>query len=109
MERALSSVMHAVHRPRLHKPFDRDADTKGPRCVGISSPRLYPRSNLINSTGRTWVRWFDSRSACSVCLLSSTHYIVSGTIDLHLKIMQLNHMTFDTGCDPNVIRRSALP
>ena len=42
----------------------------------------------------------------SVCLLSSTHYIVSGTIGLHPRLM---HMAFDTGCVPNVIRRSALP
>ena len=44
-----------------------------------------------------------------VCLLSSTHYIVSGTIGLHPRLMQLHHMAFDTGCGPNVIRRSALP
>ena len=45
----------------------------------------------------------------SVCLLSSTQYIVSGTIGSHTKLMQPHHMAFDTGCGPNVIRRSALP
>ena len=34
----------------------------------------------------------------SVCLLSSTHYIVSGTIGLHPRIMQPHHMAFDTPC-----------
>ena len=45
----------------------------------------------------------------SVCILSSTQYIVSGTIGLHPRIMQPHHMAFDTGRGPNLIRRSALP
>ena len=84
-------------------PLEPEAPTAGNRADNSSSPdeegpRMAP---LVEEL----LRNDDSRA----CLLTSSHYIVSGSVGPHPSAMRPFHMAFDTGSGYDVIRLRDLP
>ena len=84
-------------------PLQHEAPTAGNRADNSSSPdeegpRMAPlvEEPLRNDDGRA-------------CLLTSSHYIVSGSVGPHPSAMRPFHRAFDTGSKYNVIRLRDLP